>query len=429
MDSRFLALTRVITLGPLFFDLLAIDRYVFRSRNPFLGFPRNLTELFNPPDHVFRLLQREGVIPAGARCISCEHVGGADTEPDKSVARIDLVYSTPASPREELRVFVKLPSARQYKLYFKALLTAASPDNKEVAFHNVILPELARQAGGREKLGFAAPKNLYAAWSRPFERSILIQECIDMDRFHSRPDWMDADPRMVERIIDSATDLHRRTWQLRDMPPKVLGKFLEKRGVDWLDPGVQLYARRAPASLREIWKAIQRRAAREPVTISHGDCRMGNCLFTSDYSEVILTDWEVNSITFYLWDITYCMTVSFTPEDRRKHEEAFIRRYLDGLRENPQISDVPSFESAMELHKISMICIQVFAWLISRFGGVGETQGNSDEDMHSWKEKLDGAMADVLGDQAGLARALDVDVSLVKRFREDFYSGKILSAD
>ena len=120
MDSRLLALTRVITLGPLFFDLLAIDRYVFRSGNPFLGFPRNLTELFAPPDRVFRLLQREGVIPASARCISCEHCGGADTEPDKNVARIDIVYSTPGSQREELRV-LKPELGTKPRIYYKNL--------------------------------------------------------------------------------------------------------------------------------------------------------------------------------------------------------------------------------------------------------------------------------------------------------------------
>lgn len=427
MNSRFLALARVVTLGPWFYFLLLIDRHLFRARNPFLRFPRNLSELFTPPDRIFYLLRRHGVIPADARCISCEHCGGADTEPGKSVARINIAYSTPVASREELRVFVKLPSAREYSIFFKMVLAAVSPNAKEVAFHNIVLPELARQAGGRANLGFAAPKTLYAAWARPFDRSILVQECVDMDRYHSRPDWMNADRQMAGRIIDSATDLHRRTWQLRNMPQKVLDCYLERRGVDWLDAGVRFYAMRAPASFRKIWEAIRKRTAREPVTISHGDCRLGNCLFTPDFSEVVLTDWEVNSVTFYLWDITYCMTVSFTPEDRRRYEGEFIRRYLDAIRENPENTDVPSLESAMELHRIGMIVIQIFSWFISRFGGLGETQGNSDNDMQSWKDKLDGAMSDVLGDEAGLAKALDVESSLVKQFRADFLSGKVLS--
>ncbi len=429
MDNRLLSLARVVTLGPWFYCLLLIDRHLFRTRNPFLGFPRNLSELFTPPDRVFYLLRRNGVIPAGARCISCGHSGGADTEPDKSVARIDIAYSTPASSREELRVFVKLPSAREYKIFFKAILAAVSPNAKEIAFHNIVFPELARQAGGRGNLGFAVPKTLYADWVRPFDRSILVQECVDMSRYHSRPDWMNADRQMVGRIIDSATDLHCRTWQLRNMPQTVLDCYLERRGVDWLYPGVRFYAMRAPSSLQKIWNAIRRRTAREPVTISHGDCRLGNCLFTPDFSEVILTDWEINSITFYLWDITYCMTVSFTPEDRRRYEGEFIRRYLDAIRKSPGNTNVPSLESAIELHRIGMIVIQIFSWFIARFGGLGKTQGNSDNDMQSWKANLDGAMADVLGDEAGLAKSLDVEIALVKQFRADFLSGRVLSVN
>ena len=427
MDNKLLALSKVALLGPLRFYLILLDRYAFRSGNPFLGIPRSVPELFTPPDRVFRLLREQGCIPPEARFVSCEHCGGADTAPDKNVARMDIVYSTPASGQTKMPIFVKLPTAREYPAIFKAVLATVSTDAKEVAFHNVVLPELARQAGGRENLGFAAPKNLYATWSREFDRSILIQECVDMDKYHSRPDWMNADARIVRRIVDSATDLHRRTWQLRRVSAKTLNKFQERSGVDWLDGGVGPLLFRERSSFQKIWKAIRKRTASEPVTISHGDCRLGNTLLSSDYSEVILTDWEVNSITYYLWDISYCMICSFTPEDRRKHEQEIIRRYLDAIREDPENQDVPSFESAMELHRISMIVIQVFSWVISLFGGVGEKQGNSDNDMKSWGEKVGAAMSDALADEAALAKALDVDVSLVREFREDYLAGRVLN--
>jgi hypothetical protein len=135
---------------------------------------------------------------------------------------------------------------------------------------------------------------------------------------------------------------------------------------------------------------------------------------------VILTGWEVNSITYYLWDISYCMICSFTPEDRRKHEQEIIGRYLDRIRKNPANKDVPSLESAMELHRISLIVVNFFGGLIAAFGGVGEKQGNSENDMASWSEKCEAAMADALGDEAALAKALDIPVSLVGQFRKDY---------
>jgi len=420
MNSKPLILSKVIFLGPLHLTLILLDRYVFRSRNPFLGIPRTIPELFTPPDRVFCLLREHNCIPPEAGFVSCEHCGGADTEPDKNVARLEIVYSMPVSGQEKMQVFVKLPTAREWSAIAKAVIATISTDAKEVAFHRVVFPELARQAGGRENLGFAVSKNLFATWSRYFDRAVLIDECLDMDKYHSRPDWMNADVHMVQRIVNSATDLHRRTWQLRSVPPKVLARFQEENGVDWLDAGLSPLLLAAPASFREMWKAIKKRTAREPTTVSHGDCRLGNCLFTSDFSEVILTDWEVNSITYYLWDISYCMICSFTPVDRRKHEQEIIRRYLDAIRENPANSDVPPLESAMELHRISLIVVNFFGGLIAAFGGVGEKQGNSENDMKSWSEKCEAAMTDALEDEVALAKTLDVHVSLVGQFREDY---------
>ena len=420
MTSKTRLLGQAVFLGPVHLGLILLDRYAFRHRNPLLGIPRTIPELFQPPDRLFRLLREHDRVPPDARFLSCEHDGGADTEPDKNVARVEIVYARPGSDPESMPIFVKLPTARRYPAAFKALLASTMIDAKEVAFHNVVFPELARQAGGRENLGFAVPTNLFATWSRSFERSILVQECVDMDRYHSRPDWMNADASMVRRIVDSATDLHRRTWQLRSVPPGVLDRFLERRGVDWLDGGIGPVLLAAPSSFRQIWRAIRRRAAREPVTISHGDCRLGNCLFSADYSDVILTDWEVNSITYYLWDVSYCMVCSFTPEDRRAHERDVLRRYLDAIREDPANEDVPSLESALEMHRISMVVIHFFSGLIALFGGVGESQGNSSEDMRSWNAKLEAAMADALEDEEAFATSLDLPVSVVRRFREDY---------
>ena len=413
-------LSKVLLLGPLHLNLILLDRYIFRSKNPFLSIPRTIPELFDPPERVFCLLRDHNCIPKEARFVSCKHSGGADTEPDKTVARMEIVYSTPASGEEKMEVFIKLPTARRWSAIAKAAISAIYSDAKEVAFHNTVFPELARQAGGRKNLGFAVPKNLLATWNRRFDRAILIQECVDMNRYHSRPDWMNADVRMVECILDCATDLHRRTWRLQRVPPKILAEFPEKSGVDWLNTGMAPIICAAPSSFRKMWSAIKKRTAREPSTISHGDCRLGNCLFTSDYSKVILTDWEVNSITYYLWDVSYCMICSLTPEDRRKHEKEIIGRYLDKIRKDPAIDKAPSLESAMELHLISLIVVNFFGGLIAVFGGVGEKQGNSENDMKSWSEKCEAAMNDALADEAALTRALDIPVSLVRLFKKDY---------
>jgi hypothetical protein len=420
------SLPKLFLSGVASLNLILVDRYLLRAGNPFLGIPRSIPELFSPPDRVFRLLSEHGHIPHGARFVSCEHLGGSDTEPDKNVARLSIVYSLPGSGTVERKIFIKIPTARQWSAVAKAAIATIFPDAKEVAFYNDVFPALSRQAGGPDELGFRVPQNLFATWSRPFDRSIIIQECVDMDRFHSRPDWMDADASVVQRIVDSAADLHRRTWQLRGVPPDVIAKYRERGGVDWLDIGLRGLLLAAPASFRHMWEAIKKRAAREPVTISHGDCRLGNCLFDAEYAEIILTDWEVTSITYYMWDISYAMMCSFSPEDRRKNEEHIVRGYLEALAEH---DDVPTFESAMEMHRISGIVVSYFGGLIAAFGGVGETQGNSKADMDSWAEKCEAAMLDALADEVALARSLDIEVSLVRRFREDYLTYSRRAAD
>jgi hypothetical protein len=336
------------------------------------------------------------------------------------VAQLHVIYSTPDAANVTLRLFVKLPSARKWLALVKAAQASFARNMKEIAFYEELLPELARQAGGVANLGFVVPNNLFSTWSRNFDRSIIVQECVDMDAFHSRPDWMSADIDVVHRIIDSATDLHRRTWQLERVPAELIASYRERRGVDWLEPGVSALSLLTRSSFREIWRAIRKRTAREPVVVSHGDCRLGNCLLSSDCSEVILTDWEVNSITYYLWDISYCMICSLTPSDRREHEEDTIRRYLAALADGSPATVVPSLESAMELHRISGIVVNFFGGLIAAFGGVGKTHGNSDKDMQSWGEKCEAAMMDALEDEVALAKALDVDVALVEEFRSDY---------
>lgn len=429
MISNTRALANVCFLGPVNFSVILIDRYLLRSGNPFLGIPRTIPELFTPAERIFNLLREHNSIPSEARFISCDHLGGAETEPDKNVAYLEMVYSLPVSGSKKIKLFIKLPTARKWSAIAKAIIATISDDMKEVAFYNDVFPELSRQAGGKENLGFTVPKNLFSTWSRYFDRSILIQECVDMDRYHSRPDWMNADIKLVQNIVGSVTDLHRRTWQLRNVPPNVVSKYKETGGVDWLDAGLKVILVAAPKSFQKMWKAIKKRTAMEPATISHGDCRLGNCLITADYSEVILTDWEVNSITYYLWDISYCMICSLTPEDRRQHEEGIIRHYLKSIAENSANIDIPSFEKAMELHRISFIVVNFFGGLIAAFGGVGETQGNSNNDIESWDEKCGAAMLDALKDQQVLAKALDIDVSLVSQFREDYLAYAVLSSD
>jgi hypothetical protein len=62
----------------------------------------------------------------------------------------------------------------------------------------------------------------------------------------------------------------------------------------------------------------------------HGDYSADNLFFDSD-GEVIVFDWGLVTKGPPVFDVAYFLTISLDTEVRRRHEEALLRAYLDGL--------------------------------------------------------------------------------------------------
>jgi len=71
--------------------------------------------------------------------------------------------------------------------------------------------------------------------------------------------------------------------------------------------------------------------------------------------------------------------------------------------------------------------LQYFGWVLRRFGGVGETQGNSENDVKVWEKKVAEGLEDVFADAADFAKAFEVSEDeakeLIAGLRSDWEKG------
>ena len=155
---------------------------------------------------------------------------------------------------------------------------------------------------------------------------------------------------------------------------------------------------------------------------------------SSDATEVIMTDWEANAITPFMWDCTYAIVCGLSVKDRRAQRDSIVKHYLkelqtqltknriDGTLKRGGTADdsleVPSFEASMKLYNMMVICIWYFGWILGEVGGVGKTQGNTDNDMDAWTERLTTACLEAVEEEDAFAKDIGVSVDVIRKFKD-----------
>lgn len=483
--GKFLDILRFFFIGPIYALLIAIDRYVFSTwffpRNPLIDFPRTCKEATTPASALFDLLKAKA--PAAAfgadstsseliEFVSATHAAGADTEPDKQVLRSELTFRVRTAPsvsssssstaaastkEKKLVVFTKMPTARMWPIAHKFIMSTFCHFNKEVQWFalKAELTAVAKQVNEEKKRqknndnncntfeSFPTPHLFWGTWSRAFDRSLLVFECIDMTRYHSRADHRNADVGIIQLMFREIAKLHALTYRpaaataVGYPDPRVAAvvrKHLpgENKGMEWIAGAIEHYQSSALQSQKKMWSAIANYVAQLPTCVSHGDYRMGNMLFNHDFTETIACDWEANCNTFLLWDVAYAMLCSLSPEDRTKHLDALLVYYLDIMKSNitqlygaAYAATLPSLETAREIVLVSTLACYFWATAMTAFGGVGETQNNSGEDMKSWGAKMGPAISEALL-HPELARILGVEKEIVDQFNLDLHHKRVM---
>ena len=95
------------------------------------------------------------------------------------------------------------------------------------------------------------------------------------------------------------------------------------------------------ARLDELWNS-------GPQTYIHGDTHIGNVFL--DGSVVGFLDWGLSRVSTPLRDVSYFLTMTVDPEERRRSERDLLRLYLDALRAAGG-ADI-GFDEAWSVHRV-----------------------------------------------------------------------------
>jgi hypothetical protein len=128
-----------------------------------------------------------------------------------------------------------------------------------------------------------------------------------------------------------------------DMAAQLMRSVLDDHGdvltPDYVTVGemfVEQYAR-----LDELWNA-------GPQTFVHGDPHIGNVFL--DRGRVGFVDWGLSRLSTPLRDVSYFLTMTVDPEERRRSERDLLRLYLDALRAAGG-ADI-AFDEAWFIHRV-----------------------------------------------------------------------------
>jgi len=123
-----------------------------------------------------------------------------------------------------------------------------------------------------------------------------------------------ADPARIKR----GQEIYLASWET----------FAQRFG-DQLPPGVYEIGERFGPHAAELVAV----PANAPMTLVHGDCRLGNLFFSEapGRAEVIAVDWQLLDRRPATWDVAYFLMGNLWVDDRRRHEDRLLRGYHAAL--------------------------------------------------------------------------------------------------
>jgi hypothetical protein len=164
----------------------------------------------------------------------------------------------------------------------------------------------------------------------------------------------------IQKVLLELANLHRFKWQdpsleknewlnyskgnrefIRAFVPQSYDAWQE-RYQDRLDPEILKMGR----SLADRFDAyLEPRDA--PQTITHGDCRLDNVLFSDAAGRAVIVDWQTISAGPAMGDVAYCIGTSFSDAHARADKERdLLTFYLQALQSAENNSIDYSFEAA-----------------------------------------------------------------------------------
>jgi len=392
---------------------LKLEASVWRDRfgRP-VPLPRDLDEVMADPERLVRLLKKRGRMPADVETFRIERLASITTEPDKNRTAGSVRVSwgdRVTGDARALNVFLKFQTGRGLPMWLQALRIGAEPGVcREVDFY--------AKARASVPLRTLAP---LLAEKLPRLNYVLVGlEYVDLRRdARVVTDSQGANLVEVEAVVRAAAKMHRAFSGGRAGEDPATCWIPARAGLDYLKFVDAFMDKTDPHWTPALWAALKAYFHSRPVTLVHGDCRVGNHMFVPHaprdrVDEVVFADWEAVNIAPQLWDLTYCATLSWPAKARREHLDGVLGAYLEALADAEDGSNddaVKLWASAADA-KVEVGLLTLVLCFYSRtvrHGGFWRNQGNTSDDQRCWLVRLFLAVADL--DAGEVARALDLD--------------------
>ncbi len=284
--------------------------------------------------------------------------------------RIGLTYAT--SDAGPASLFVKLaPSDRAHG----EMIGAGSMGRREAQFYSEIAPSI----------DLRVPRSYWAGADDDGSFALVLEDLSPRGCEFSDGAWgVTADAaagaleelaRFHARFADPAVRAALAPWLSipRVSHTEVVGQLLRTvldDNRDVLTPAYvtagELYVEHH-AQLDELWNG-------GPQTYVHGDTHIGNVFL--DGGRVGFVDWGLSRESNPLWDVSYFLTMTVDPEERRQSERELVQLFLDALRAagGPDIA----FDDAWLAHRVKAgytVIATFLAFMPSYMSGDGQQLG------------------------------------------------------
>jgi hypothetical protein len=285
------------------------------------------------PELLTELLRAHGALPYG-KVIEAQRET-FDTGQAQAV-HLALVYSPEAPPNAPRRLFAKLSRHDRDYPGYDALCES------EAIFYRVFAPEI----------GAPPLARCYAVQYDPAgRRTHLLLE--DLAETHGVPRFPDAWPLpppygLFEQIVDALSRCQAVCWdhpRLGELPggypahactplSTQTGARAYPRFAGELDDRLSPGARRIFEQVLAAYPGLDRRmAAREHLTVCHGDFIFGNVLLPNDSQRhaVRIVDWELCSVNLGTFDLAEILSLHWDAGPASERERDLLTRYYGGL--------------------------------------------------------------------------------------------------
>jgi hypothetical protein len=285
------------------------------------------------PETLTDLLHAHGSLPQG-RVVEVQ-MESSSTE-QAELVHLTLAYSPEAPPNAPPRLFAKLARHNRDYAGYEAIVAS------EALFYTVFAPQI----------GAPPLAHCYAVQHDPERRRthLLLENLAETHGVPRFPDEWPLPPSFLlfEQIVDALVRCQAACWdhpRLGELPG---GYPAHACPALLIQSGVQAYPRFADAmgdrlspGTRDIFDRIlaaypildRRVAAREHLTLIHGDFLFGNILLPHDPQQhsVRIIDWELCSIYVGTFDLAEVLSLHWDAGPRSERERELVKRYHSGL--------------------------------------------------------------------------------------------------